>query len=48
MKRLLPQTDLAVLLDNSSSSGYVLVAFGHKDSMHWVEPVPEWAEYILR
>ncbi|MES2394295.1 MAG: zeta toxin family protein [Acidobacteriota bacterium] len=43
MAKLLPVADLAVLLDNSRPSGYVLVAFGHSDFMHWVEPVPEWA-----
>ena len=42
MKRLLP-ADLAVILDNSSASGYALVAFGHKGSINWIEPVPEWA-----
>ena len=30
MKQLLPSADLAVLLDNSGSAGYVLVGFGHK------------------
>jgi predicted ABC-type ATPase len=43
MKRLLPQADLAVVLDNSTPLGHTLVAFGHEGSMHWVEPVPEWA-----
>lgn len=43
MKRLLPDADLAVILDNSAETGYALVAFGHKGSMHWNEPVPEWA-----
>jgi predicted ABC-type ATPase len=43
MKRLLPQADLAVILDNSTPQGHTLVAFGHSGYMHWVEPVPEWA-----
>jgi predicted ABC-type ATPase len=43
MKRLLPDADLAVILDNSTANGYALVAFGHKGSMHWIEPIPEWA-----
>ncbi|MBS1821526.1 MAG: hypothetical protein JST61_06075 [Acidobacteria bacterium] len=43
MKRLLPKADLAIILDNSSDAGYELVAFGHKDEMHWNEPVPSWA-----
>lgn len=43
MKRLLPMADMAVLLDNSTAEGYALVAFGHKERMHWIEPVPEWA-----
>ncbi len=43
MKKLLPQANLAVLLDNSGSGGYVLVAYGHKGDLHWNEPVPEWA-----
>jgi predicted ABC-type ATPase len=43
MKRLLPHADLAVILDNSGASGYILVAFGHEGHMHWNEPVPEWA-----
>jgi predicted ABC-type ATPase len=43
MKKLLPEADLAVILDNTSVNGYVLVAFGHRGHMHWNEPVPEWA-----
>jgi hypothetical protein len=46
MKKLLPTADFAVLLDNSSEQGYVLVAFGHKAYMHWSEPVPAWAQSI--
>lgn len=42
MKRLLPEADLAVILDNSTAQGHTLVAFGDAGSMHWVEPVPEW------
>jgi predicted ABC-type ATPase len=43
MKKLLPLADLAVILDNSTSRGYVLVAAGHRGYMPWNEPVPEWA-----
>jgi predicted ABC-type ATPase len=43
MKKLLPQADLAILLDNTTSAGYVFVAFGHRGDMHWNDPVPEWA-----
>ena len=43
MKRLLPEADLAVILDNSTAQGHTLVGFGHAGYMHWVEPVPEWA-----
>ena len=43
MKRLLPDADLAVILDNSTARGHTLVAFGHKGYMHWAEPVPDWA-----
>lgn len=43
MKRLLPQADLAVIFDNSTSKGHVLVGVGHPGFMDWVEPVPEWA-----
>ncbi len=43
MKRLLPEADLSVILDNSTAKGHTLVAFGHAGYMHWVEPVPEWA-----
>ncbi|MEG9436744.1 zeta toxin family protein [Edaphobacter sp. HDX4] len=46
MKKLLPDADLAVVLDNSSESGYVLVAFGSKGNLHWNEPVPEWAAQL--
>ncbi len=46
MKKLLPSADLAILLDNSGSVGYVLVGFGHRDYMHWTEPVPEWAAFL--
>lgn len=43
MKRLLPEADLAIILDNSADTAYALVAFGHKGHMHWIEPVPAWA-----
>jgi predicted ABC-type ATPase len=43
MKRLLPEADFAVILDNTAEAGYVLVAFGHRGYMHWNKPVPEWA-----
>ena len=43
MKQLLPEADLAVILDNSADRGYVLVAYGHKGALHWIEPVPAWA-----
>ncbi len=46
MKRLLPEADLAVILDNSTPQGHTLVAFGHAGYMHWVEPVPEWAALL--
>lgn len=46
MKQLLPEADLAVILDNSTSQGHTLVAFGHAGYMHWVEPVPEWASSL--
>ena len=48
MKRLLPQADLAVILDNSTAQGHTLVGFGHVGYMHWVEPVPEWALELQR
>jgi predicted ABC-type ATPase len=48
MKRLLPDADFAVILDNSLETGYVFVAFGHKGYMHWNEPVPEWAEFLRK
>jgi predicted ABC-type ATPase len=43
MKKLLPLADLVVILDNSTSAGYSLVASGHRGFMTWNEPVPEWA-----
>ena len=43
MKRLLPDADLSVILDNSTDQGHKLVAFGHARYMRWVEPVPDWA-----
>ena len=46
MKRLLPDADLGVILDNSAETGYVLVAFGHKGYMHWNDPVPKWATHL--
>jgi predicted ABC-type ATPase len=46
MKKLLPEADIAVVLDNSSDSGYVLSAFGYKGEMHWNEPVPQWAAHL--
>jgi len=46
MKRLLPEADYAVILDNSSEDGYVLVAYGDKGHLRWSEPVPEWAAFL--
>jgi len=46
MKKLLPQADLAVILDNSTAQGHILVAFGHSGYMHWVDPIPEWAAFL--
>lgn len=43
MTKLLPSADLAVIFDNSTATGHVLVGVGHPGFMHWVEPVPEWA-----
>jgi predicted ABC-type ATPase len=48
VKKLLPMADLAVFFDNSTEKGHVLVGAGHADFMHWVEPVPEWAETLRR
>jgi predicted ABC-type ATPase len=45
MKILLPLADLAVLLDNSGER-YQIVAFGHRDYMHWNDPVPAWAAHL--
>ena len=43
MAKLLPLADFIVLLDNSTEHGYQVVGFGHRDFMHWNEPVPQWA-----
>jgi predicted ABC-type ATPase len=43
MKKLLPLADLAVILDNSTSLGYSLVAAGHRSFMTWHSPIPDWA-----
>jgi predicted ABC-type ATPase len=48
MKRMLPEADFLVILDNSAETGYVLVAFGYKSYMQWIEPVPEWARSLQR
>ncbi|MDE1162525.1 MAG: zeta toxin family protein [Acidobacteriaceae bacterium] len=44
MARLLPLADVAILLDNSTAAGYCLVAAGHRESMVWTEPLPDWAK----
>lgn len=44
MARLLPMVDLAVVFDNSSEQGHILVAVGHPNHPHWFEPVPAWAD----
>ena len=44
--RLLPLADLVVIFDNSTAKGHNLVGVGHPGFMHWVEPVPEWAEFL--
>jgi len=46
MRKLLPLADFAIILDNSSDQGHVLVGVGHAGLMHWVEPVPDWAEFL--
>jgi predicted ABC-type ATPase len=45
MKRLLPEADLAVIVDNSGE-GHVMVGFGHQGNMHWNESLPEWVTFI--
>lgn len=44
LRKLLPLADFVVLIDNSSETGYEVVAFGHRTYMHWKPPVPSWAE----
>lgn len=46
MRKLLPTADFAVLFDNSTSRGHVLVGVGHPAFMHWAEPVPAWVDQI--
>jgi predicted ABC-type ATPase len=46
MKRLLPEADLVIILDNSTSAGYVPIAYGMKGNMHWDEPIPKWAALL--
>ena len=41
--KLLPVADLAIVFDNSTAKGHVLVGVGRPGLMRWVEPVPEWA-----
>ena len=45
MRKLMPMADFLVILDNSTSR-YEVVAFGHKQYMHWNEPVPVWATQL--
>jgi hypothetical protein len=46
MKNLIPQADVAVILDNSTEKDDTLVAFGHTQHVNWVDPVPGWAEFL--
>lgn len=46
IRRLLPVADFKVLLDNSTTVGYSLVAVGHSSIMHWSEPLPRWAQEL--
>ncbi len=46
MEKLLPLSDLVVMLDNSTSQGYVLVGAGHRERILWNDPVPDWAEAL--
>ncbi len=46
MQKLLPMADLAVIFDNSTDKGHVLVGVGHSGFMHWEEPVPQWAQHL--
>jgi predicted ABC-type ATPase len=48
MQKLLPLADLALIFDNSTELGHVLVGIGHAGSIKWVEPVPEWAAGLQR
>ncbi len=43
IRKLLPLADLAVLFDNSTEKGHVLVGVGHPGFMYWEKPLPEWA-----
>lgn len=40
--------DEAVILDNSTSAGYVKVAVKRVDGIEIFEPVPEWATFLRR
>lgn len=44
MKKLLPIADFAVFLDNSGPDGHHVVGSGQGGTMHWIEPVPGWAD----
>lgn len=44
MQKLLPLADLALIFDNSTDKGHILVGAGRVDFMQWVEPVPKWAD----
>lgn len=44
--KLLPLADFAVFFDNSTDQGHQLVAAGHADFLHLVEPLPEWASFL--
>lgn len=44
MQKLLPMADLALIFDNSTDKGHILIGVGHVGFMNWVEPVPKWAE----
>jgi predicted ABC-type ATPase len=46
MAKLLPLADLAVIFDNSTDAGHTLVGVGHAGFMHWMEPVPSWAQSL--
>jgi predicted ABC-type ATPase len=48
MQRMLPESDWAIIFDNSGEGGHTVVGVGENGRIRWKEPVPEWTAFLRK